>query len=381
MTRKLKILQVLAELNQGEVERSTVQFARFLVQLGHESYVLSNGGSMQNILEKEGSRHITMPVHKKSLLSFKTIFKIRSLLLKEGFDVIHICSRKPAWLVFQAWKRLPLNKRPKLVTTFNDYYSMNTDSEIMTQGEALICISRSVKNFILANYPTARKKHLQVIPRGIESQKINHNYQPDSKWQKEWAKESHSFKDKFLIALPGRISSAKGHADFLEILYYLKQDGIPVHGLIIGSVHSKSEDYFFRMKNSIQKLGLMNDISILLNRKDLCEIMMVSDLVVSCSMKPEAFDRDILTALSLGVPVIGYSHGILKEQLKALYPYGIIEAHKKSSMRLKIREFYKLEGKPKPLKNDGFTIERAHRKCLSIYEKIAEKKAMITNLI
>lgn len=50
---KIKILQVLPELNTGEIELDTVELAKFLVQSGHGSYVLSNGGTMVETLEKK----------------------------------------------------------------------------------------------------------------------------------------------------------------------------------------------------------------------------------------------------------------------------------------------------------------------------------------
>ena len=52
ISMKIKILQVLPGLNTGEIELNTVEFAKFLVQSGHDSYVLSNGGTMVETLEK-----------------------------------------------------------------------------------------------------------------------------------------------------------------------------------------------------------------------------------------------------------------------------------------------------------------------------------------
>lgn len=69
----MKVLQVLPALNSGGVERGTVEFARELVRRGHESLVLSSGGLLVAQLEQEGSRHITLPVHRKSLASFGQI--------------------------------------------------------------------------------------------------------------------------------------------------------------------------------------------------------------------------------------------------------------------------------------------------------------------
>ena len=67
MTRKTKILQVLPSLNVEDVPHSRIQLAKFLVQSGYDSYVLSNGGNMTETLEKAGVKHFNLPVHKKDL--------------------------------------------------------------------------------------------------------------------------------------------------------------------------------------------------------------------------------------------------------------------------------------------------------------------------
>lgn len=370
MSKKIKILQVLRRLDASEVAHSTIELAKFLIHSGYDSCVLSNGGIMQETLEKEGSKHFTLPVHQKSLVNFNTIWRIRSLFMRERFDIIHIHSRMSAWFVYAAWKQLPSYMRPKLVTTFNSYYPIDTYAEVVSKGEVIIYPSKSVKNFVLEKLPSTRKKKLRVVHKGIDSNKFPYGYRPNSKWLEEWNDENSSFKDKFIISLPGSITSRKGHSDFLHILFYLKQDGIPVHGLIIGPSDADNEGYYLSLNNNIKRLGLTNDISLLHDRKDLREIIAVSDLVLSCSIMPEAFDKASLVSLSLGVPLIAYSHGVLREHQKALYPYGIVEANKKSTMRLKIREFYGLKEKPKPLKNEKFTIECAHKEVLNIYKEV-----------
>ena len=45
---KLKVIQLLPELNIGGVERGTKDFSCALVQRGHESIVISNGGIFEN---------------------------------------------------------------------------------------------------------------------------------------------------------------------------------------------------------------------------------------------------------------------------------------------------------------------------------------------
>jgi len=57
----MKIIQILPELNTGGVERGTLEVGKYLVEQGHASIIISNGGRLVEQLEAAGSRHITLP--------------------------------------------------------------------------------------------------------------------------------------------------------------------------------------------------------------------------------------------------------------------------------------------------------------------------------
>ena len=137
----------------------------------------------------------------------------------------------------------------------------------MTQGAAIICPSESVRNFTLDNHQPIKKKALKVIYKGIDTKVHSYGFKPNPQWLEGWADENPSLNNKFILTLTGNISAWKGHMDFLHILYYLKQDGFPIHGLIAAPTYPKDKEYFSRLKNNIRKLGLSKDITILLNRK------------------------------------------------------------------------------------------------------------------
>ena len=63
--RKLKIIQILPTLNTGGVERGVLDFNKHLVDRGHESYVISNGGRQVKNLINDGGSHIHMQVSKE----------------------------------------------------------------------------------------------------------------------------------------------------------------------------------------------------------------------------------------------------------------------------------------------------------------------------
>jgi glycosyltransferase involved in cell wall biosynthesis len=321
----MKIIQILPELNAGGVERGTLELGKFLCENGHQSLVISNGGRLVPQLEAEGSRHITLPVHKKRLRSLAQIKVLRRILETEQPDILHLRSRMPAWLAYLAWRKLDPAKRPRLITTVHGFYSVNAYSKIMTRGERVICVSNSVRDYVLKHYPDVPKEKLTVIHRGVDPAQYHPAYRPDPAWLKRWQHEHPQLAGKFLITLPGRITRWKGQLDFIQIIAALEAKGLPVHGILVGEAHPRKLDFLAEVKNAIREAGLENDLTLTGHRSDLREILACSDVVVSCSTDPEAFGRVTLEALSLGRPVAAYAHGGVAEQLDAVLPEGKIK--------------------------------------------------------
>ena len=57
---KLKVVQLLPELNIGGVERGTKDFSEALVQRGHKSIVISNGGLFEKDIINAGGIHLKL---------------------------------------------------------------------------------------------------------------------------------------------------------------------------------------------------------------------------------------------------------------------------------------------------------------------------------
>ena len=71
--RKLKVIQILPSLNTGGVERGVLDFNKYLVKNGHDSYVISNGGRQVKNLIEDGGNHIHLQVSKKSIFTLLQI--------------------------------------------------------------------------------------------------------------------------------------------------------------------------------------------------------------------------------------------------------------------------------------------------------------------
>jgi glycosyltransferase involved in cell wall biosynthesis len=371
----MKIIQVLPELNSGGVERGTLELSRFLVQQGHESLVISNGGRLVETLEAEGGTHLTLPVHRKSLTSLPQILKLRSLFQEQRPDVVHIRSRLPAWLVWLAWRGMDPATRPRLISTVHGFYSVNRYSRIMTEGEQVICVSRSVKDYVLKNYSGVPESKLRVVHRGVDPTELPYGFQPDAEWLECWRAEFPQLDGKYVIALPGRITRWKGHLDFVTVIENLRQKGLPVCGLIVGESHAKKREFEQELRDAIQLRGLESSIVFTGHRSDVREVMAVSDVVVSCSTDPEAFGRVTLEALSLGKPVAAYNHGGVAEQLEELMPEGRVPLRDIAAMTSLLARWY--SDRPAPLRttDHSFTLERFWNSVLSVYEDSVLRRA------
>jgi len=126
------------------------------------------------------------------------------------------------------------------------------------------------------------------------------------------------------------------------------------------------------LEKKISKLKLNKNITFVGHRSDIREVMSISKIVFSLSKEPEAFGRVSLESLSIRVPVIGYSHGGVEEQLKKLLPKGLIDVGKVDEVKNLTLEW--ISKPPEIRKNNFFTLEKMLQNTLSIYKKEIKKR-------
>ena len=321
----MKIMQLLPELNSGGVERGTLEIARALIAAGHESIVVSNGGRLVAQLEAEGSQHLSLAIHKKSLSSLWQIRPLRKLIQQHQPDIVHVRSRVPAWLTHFALKGIPVQQRPHLISTVHGFYSTNRYSAIMTQAEKVIAVSDSVVKYITEHYQNCPPEHIVRIYRGISPQEFPHGYQPSARWINQTFKDFPQLENKFLVCLPGRITRLKGHETLIELMQQLQNQYPNLHAVVVGGADAKKQAYLEELESNIQSKGLREKITFVGHRSDIRQWLAFSDVVLSLSNQAETFGRTALEALSVGTPVIGWNRGGVAEILSHLYPQGLID--------------------------------------------------------
>lgn len=357
VSQRLTVLQVLPALESGGVERGTLEVAAHLVSQGHRSLVMSAGGRQVARLLGEGSEHFTWPIGRKSLLTLRLVGRLRRFLAEQQVDVLHVRSRLPAWICWLAWRGMPAARRPRLVTTAHGFYSVGAYSAVMTRGEAVIAVSRSIADYLAANYPACDPAKVRVIPRGIDPARYRPDYRPSAEWQRDWQAAWPQFAGKRLLVLAGRITRLKGHHDFIALIGALKASHPDIHGVVVGEADAGHRAYLAELQAAAKVQGIADDITFTGHRDDLREIFSVSTLVLSLSTQPEAFGRTVLEALALGVPVAAYAHGGVGEVLDAMFPAGRVAPGDPRALRQTCRQLLADCPRPAPL---PATLELQH---------------------
>ncbi|MGB1883264.1 MAG: glycosyltransferase family 4 protein [Gammaproteobacteria bacterium] len=370
MSKPMTVLQLLPELNVGGVERGTLEIARALTAAGHRALVVSGGGRLVPELEDLGATHIELPIGRKHARTLGLIGPLAKILADHEADIVHARSRLPAWVGWLARRRLPAAEQPRWVTTVHGPYTVNRYSRIMVSGQRVIAISEFIRDYITHYYRQVDHKRIEVIPRGVDTARYFADFVPDDNWLDEWRRTQIPLDNKFVIALPARLTRWKGQLEFIELLRRLRADDEAVAGVIIGAAHPRKPRYADELKTAVARAGIEDDVAFLGHRNDLREILSVCDCAMSLTTEPEAFGRTTIEALALGTPVIGYEHGGTGEILRTVLPRGLVPAGDIDAAVKKVKE---LMTSPWPVPREHpYSNARMQSSTLALYESLME---------
>ncbi len=357
----MNILQILPELNVGGVETGTVDLSRYLVVHGHKSVVVSNGGALVAQLQSDGSKHYTLPVHKKNpFTALRCVAKLIAIIQKEKIDIVHARSRVPAWIAFFACRKTEAH----FLTTCHGYYSHHFFSSVMGWGKMIIAISEVIGRHMVQDFGVPAQ-NIRVIPRSVDLQKFNLPRVPKTD------------EKAFTIVMIGRITPLKGHSYFLKAMARVIHCIPKVKIQIIGDAPPKKQPYKDELILLVNRLGISKQVEFLGNRRDIPELLSRADCLVLSTITQEAFGRVIIEAQAAGVPVVATAVGgvaeiIEHEKTGLLVQPKEIEAMADAVVRIlkdtKLRASLVIEAKKKI--EARYTLARMADATIAVYEEL-----------
>jgi len=300
------VLQVLPSLVTGGVERGTIEITQAVVEAEGVALVASAGGPLVKSVERAGGRHITLPLDTKNPYAiWRNAARLEALIRAEKVAIVHARSRAPAWSAWLASRRTGVH----FVTTYHGVYNEDvllkrSYNAVMARGEIVIAASRYVAELIVFRhkvYPT----RVRVIRRGVDPAVFDPAaVGPDrvARLVREWRLPD----GVPTVVLPGRLTSWKGQPVLLAAIARLARRDVCC--VLVGSDQGRHR-YSAQLVRQAERLGIADRVRLVGNCDDMPAALMLSDVVVHASVRPEAFGRVVIEAQAMGRPVIASDLG------------------------------------------------------------------------
>ena len=308
---KYTIAQILPALNTGGVERGVIEISKALIDNNFKSIVISSGGHMEAQLRRTGGTHYKLDVNSKNPFRWHKIRKELKIILKnENVDLLHLCSRAPAWIAFPLGKTLKIpvitsvHMRFRKTNFFKKIYN-----SILIKGDLVIAISKHIEICIKNIFPKVSHK-IKVVHRGVDLKLFDSlNINPARIIAQA---KLIGLKDNVpVIIMASRPALWKGYSILIKALSKVNEN---FQCILIGAADGdkKFKDLLI---NKIIKYNLETKVKLVQSSKDIQAAMILADLIVMPSISPEPFGRIIVEAQALGKIPIAFDHGGASETI------------------------------------------------------------------
>jgi glycosyltransferase involved in cell wall biosynthesis len=318
------IMQVVPALDSGGVEQGVIDINAAIVAAGGHSIVVSSGGARVHEITKAGGTHIEMPVHSKNpLVMAANVARLRKIIREQNADIVHACSRAPAWSARKAVK----GTAARYVTSCHSAHKLGGRikqfyNSAIAGGERVIAVSHFLADYLEQNYKID-PNIVRVVHRGVAIERFH----PNSVTPERLVSISRHMRipdGVSVVLLPARLSRIKGHMFLLDALEQLQRKDI--FCLFVGS-DTGNESYRKELEEYIEGKNMGGSVRIVTDCPDMPAAYMIATVVAVPSLVPEGFGRVPIEAQAMGRPVIATDHGgaretILRDETGWLVPPG-----------------------------------------------------------
>jgi glycosyltransferase involved in cell wall biosynthesis len=300
------ILQVVPALQNGGVERGTVEIVQAIGAFGGTALVASAGGRLVASVTEAGGRHITLKLASKNPVRiWRNAAALASVIRAEQVRVVHARSRAPAWSAWLAARRTGA----KFLTTYHAPYDESTPGKraynsIMAKGERVIAISHFIAELVRERYavPSGR---IRLIPRGVDPVAFDPDAVDEARvaaLRTAWGlPDGHR-----IVLLPARLSRWKGHGVLIDALRWSRTEGLLA--VLAGPLEQRGR-YEAELRKRADAQGVGSRVRFVGQCDDMPAALALADVVVNASTVPEGFGRTVIEAQAMRRPVIAADHG------------------------------------------------------------------------
>lgn len=375
---RLTVLQVVPRLEQGGVERGTLEIVEAIVRAGGRALVATAGGKLEVRVTRAGGEIIHMNADSKNPVTlWQNARLLRRLIREQSVEIVHARSRAPAWSAYWATRALEV----PFVTTYHGTYNeglpfKRTYNSVMARGRPVIATSEFIRGLVRERHGVPDDR-IVTIPRGADVNVFAEEAVGNERTIKladQWGLIEEA---RAMVLMPGRLTRWKGGESVIEAAALLKaKRGADFAVLLVGDDQSGFRQV---LEKKIAETDTGDVVHLTGGTQDMAAAYKLAMVVVSASTEPEAFGRVIVEAQAMSKPVIATNHGGARETVVHgstgwLYPPGDAEALARTigqalDLDPSERAHMGLAGRARI--HSAYTVAAMQRATLAVYEQVA----------
>jgi len=325
------VLQIIPELEAGGAERTAVDIAAGLANVGARALVATEGGRLVGELQAKGGIWASFPAGTKNPFGMMlNVRRLAKLCLYERVAIVHARSRAPAWVALGATRALNL----PFVTTYHGSYSGRSSvkilyNSVMARGDAVIANSHYTAELIRSAYPQAGPR-IRVIHRGTDFAAFTPSAVAPERVEalrRAWGVAPHER----IVLLAARLTGWKGQKVLIEAAAKLKQSGLTDVAFVLAGDPQGRASYVRDLDAIIASHGLAGVVRRVGHCTDMPAAFLGASVVTVPSTEPEAFGRSAVEAQAMGTPVVVSDLGAVPETVLAPPQ---VPAHERTGWRI-----------------------------------------------
>jgi glycosyltransferase involved in cell wall biosynthesis len=295
----MRILFIANHLNVGGISSYLLTLGRGLKQKGHQVYLASGGGELEDRFTRAGIILFKAPLKTKSEISLKIFFsfwKLRKVIRKFNIDLIHSHSRTTQVLGCLLGRALA---KPHIFTCHGFFKPKISRRIFGCWGQRVIAISQQVKEHLLADFKLDEDK-ISVIHNGIDTKNFG-DFSPRDNLRRQLCPQAD-----FVVGIIARLSDVKGHTYLIRSMQEVIKSFPNAKLMIIGQ--GKTKDALIK---ETRDLGLKESIVFIPEAKNTKDYLAAMDIFVMPSLQ-EGLGLALMEAMAQGVAVVGSAVGGIK---------------------------------------------------------------------
>jgi glycosyltransferase involved in cell wall biosynthesis len=298
----VKVLNIISDANIGGAGRVLLNYIRHSDRTAFETIVcLPQGSLLSPALKELGTEVVEAPITPDKSFSPGDVRALHRVIKEIKPDLVHTHGSLSGRIAGR------LARVPVIYTR----HSVFPVSPRLKKGPGRAVnkwLNESLADGIIAVSPAAKAN---LVEMGISPERIDIVMNGVEAIPRKSPEECAAFRNKhgirpddFVLGILARIEPYKGHADILQALKILRDEGRAVKLLIAGAGTCEEE-----IRQLTASLGLESDVVFLGFVQDVASVLSVLDVQLNASWGTEATSLSLLEGMSIGLPALVSNYG------------------------------------------------------------------------